>query len=340
MDGPKTFHQGSLVFTSQNFSPAEVENFHGERIPEQARGSITPGLTQLHQYVEQNGLTKQNHPKLEGQQNGYVGMRLLAKDPAICSKGSLTSGTLQPGPINLNDFLIEMAVSSETNSVSQKQHSQSYGFNSQISASGKNENLNDSGNHIIFQDLNSDKVNNISICTKSNSAIRDHSDNCCELRSPGLTIHGREAIQSNEVPQFIKDGKEPSPSSTISDSVTKHIDSYSSKEDKSYANSEEPVVTESSKKLKDKSDLDEAYDNIAADILLSFTSDKAHANYKPTGTWVGTVSGRSGKRNSSPDKKWKLRGRKHASYSKYGSVNESVEWTQFVQRGRTSRRPQ
>ncbi|KAK9279744.1 hypothetical protein L1049_013426 [Liquidambar formosana] len=337
IDKPTLLHQGSLVSSNRRLNPIKFKEFDIERIPEQAEGDIDPVSAGLHQYLESD--TTCSHLKLDGE-NAYIGRDSFDKNSVICSQGSSTLESLQCEPKNLNRFFVQKSLSCETDSVSGKQYPLSFVLASQTSIDGGNENQNDSGdgsNSIQSLDSMSCKEVNISINRKDTAGL---GDDYCE---PGQMSHGRvEAVQFEleEVPQFIKCGMKPPLSSTLLDSEIKGMDhsDCSNGEPRTVPGLEE--LTESNEDPKDKSAVDEAHENIAADILLTFTPSRSHEDSQSHGARIKAESGKYSGDNTSSNKKWNLRERRYTNYSYAGGINESIKWTKSVRKRRTSRRPQ
>nr|POE97965.1 hypothetical protein CFP56_56716 [Quercus suber] len=245
--------------------------------------------------------------------NGHIVEGFFPKNPVICSQGSSTLDSVQHDSTYCKGFAIQRSLSLKSNSISGKQDLNSFPLSSQTSTYHKDENQNDSDNG-----SNSVHSHYMKRCKEKNIIIQledspGPGDGCCEAvqKSHG----GGQAVQSEceEVPQVIKDGLKVLVSSTHSDSEVKHVES-------------------------NKSPQDEAFESIAAEILLSMAPSAAQVDIQMHGTQTKVELHKASEENMISDKTWNPCQRRHANYCQDGE-SESLKWVKTVNRRRTARRP-
>lgn len=295
-------------------------------------------MTQKYNTLDSGEDSLQKIPALA---NGHIVDGFFPKNPVICSQGSSTLDSVQHDSTYCKGFAIQRSLSLKSNSISGKQDLNSFPLSSQTSTYHKDENQNDSdngSNSVHSHYMKSCKEKNIIIQLEDSPGP---GDGCCEAVR---TSHGGgQAVQSEceEVPQVIKDGLKVLVSSTHSDSEVKHVESsmYSNSKCNNVAVSEKPVFgREGNDNIVDKSPQDEAFDSIAAEILLSMAPSTAQVDIQMHGTQTKVELHKASEENMISDKTWNPCQRRRANYCQ-DSESESLKWVKTVNRRRTARRP-
>lgn len=308
IEKPTVLHQGFVNFMTQKYYTLDSGEDSLQKIPALANGHIVEGF--------------------------------FPKNPVICSQGSSTLDSVQHDSTYCKGFAIQRSLSLKSNSISGKQDLNSFPLASQTSAyHDENQNDSDNGSNSVHSHyMKSCKEKNIIIQLEDSPGP---GDGCCEAVQ---TSHGGgQSVQSEceEVPQVIKDGLKVLVSSTHSDSGVKHVESsmYSNSKCNNVAVSEKPVFgREGNDNIVDKSPQDEAFESIAAEILLSMAPSTAQVDIQMHGTQTKVELHKASEENMISDKMWNPCQRRRANYCQDGE-SESLKWVKTVNRRRTARRP-